>query len=284
VEVDAMRDDRKERAAASGAPLDEEIWREATTLERVLVVSGTLRVRATLGEVLEEIGYRVRAAATAEDAWQVTRAEVPDVAIVDLTLVDAATAGSGPRIRAAAFPRRVPVLALTSDPLPDVTLRSWGIDRAIAVPLRVEELVLALQQLVEGARRVPAAGSPRWAQASMNLQDRLEARHLALATTFHARIAFDVIPQNDPYIAELRAQLAQMGIPAEAQLRDQELVVSCHPTIAEAFALGMNRFAREELFFALVDAYPELGADPDGLRRRIHELEDEYMRVQRRAS
>jgi hypothetical protein len=75
-----------------------------------------------------------------------------------------------------------------------------------------------------------------------------------------------------------------MAIPSEIQVRQGELIVSCYPTIAEAFALGINRFAREELYFALIDGYPELGRDPAALRKRIHELEDEYMRMERRAS
>jgi CheY-like chemotaxis protein len=279
-----MTDDLNEREVGAAGAMDEEIWQEAISLERVLVVSGSIRVRAAIGDALEEVGYRVRAAGSPEDAWQVTRAETPDVAVLDLAVDDGTMGDGAARIRSAAYPRHVPILALTTEPLDEVTLRSRGIDRAIQIPLRVDELVGALRELVESHRAAPAGRSHRWAQASMNLQDQMEPRHLALGTTFHARVAFDVIPQNDPYIAEFRAQLAKMGIPAEAQLRDQELVVYCYPTIAEAFALGMNRFATEELYFALIDAYPELQKDSEQLRRRIHELEDEYMRVQRRAS
>ena len=39
-----------------------------------------------------------------------------------------------------------------------------------------------------------------------------------------------------------------------------------------------------ERYFALLDAAPELARDPAALKQRIHELEDEYMRVERRAS
>jgi CheY-like chemotaxis protein len=264
--------------------VEEAIWREATSLERILVVSPNMTIRAAVSEALEDIGYRLRAAASADDAWRVVRAEVPDAAVVDLAVEHPAVAEVAARIRAAAFPRRVPILALTLHPVPEVELREQGIDRGIVVPLRLDELVQALQELVEESRTVPASRPRLWAQAAMNLQDRMEARHLSLGTTCYVRVAFDVVPQNDPYIAELRAQLDKMAIPSEVQVRQGELIVSCYPTIAEAFALGINRFAREELYFALVDGYPELARDPAALRQRIGELEDEYMRMERRAS
>ncbi|MBW3628274.1 MAG: hypothetical protein KY464_03150 [Gemmatimonadetes bacterium] len=273
-----------QNGAEPGRPIDEAIWKEATSLERVLVVSPNMSIRAAVSEGLEDIGYRLRAAASADDAWRVVRAEIPDVAIVDLAADHPAIADVAARIRAAAFPRRVPILALTLEAFPEPTLRAKGIDRGIVVPLRVDELVAALQSLVEESRTIPASRPRLWAQAAMNLQDHMEARHLTLGTTCYVRIAFDVVPQNDPYVAELRAQLDKMAIPTEVQVRQGELIVSCYPTIAEAFVLGINRFAREELFFALTEAYPELGRDPAALRVRIHELEDEYMRVERRAS
>ena len=269
----------------SGAEaVDEAIWKEATSLERILVVSPNMTIRAAVSEALEDIGYRLRAAASADDAWRVVRAEVPDAAVVDLAVDHPAIEEVAARIRAAAFPRRVPILALTLEPVPEAELRAQGIDRGIVVPLRLDELVSALQELVEESRTVPANRPRLWAQAAMNLQDRMEARHLSLGTTCYVRVAFDVVPQNDPYIAELRAQLDKMAIPSEVQVRQGELIVSCYPTIAEAFALGINRFAREELYFALTEGYPELGRDPAALRKRIAELEDEYMRIERRAS
>jgi CheY-like chemotaxis protein len=274
----------EDRAGSGVESLDEAVWREATSLERILVVSPDMTIRAAVCEALEDIGYRLRAAASADDAWRVVRAEVPDAAVVDLAIDEPTLAAVASRIRAAAFPRRVPVLALTADLVPEEKLREQGIDRGIVVPLRLDDLVGALQELVEDSRAVPANRPRLWAQAAMNLQDRMEARHLSLGTTCYVRVAFDVVPHNDPYIAELREQLARMAIPSEVQVRQGELIVSCYPTIAEAFALGINRFAREELYFALLEAYPELGRDPAALRQRIGELEDEYMRMERRAS
>jgi CheY-like chemotaxis protein len=279
-----MDRDRDGNGPEGAASLDETIWKEATSLERVLVVSPNMTIRAAVSEALEDVGYRLRAAASADDAWRVVRAEVPDAAVVDLAADHPAIADVSARIRAAAFPRRVPILALTLEPISEEDLRAQGIDRGLVVPLRVDELVAALHGLVEESRTIPANRPHLWAQAAMNLQDRMEARHLTLGTTCYVRVAFDVVPQNDPYIAELRAQLHKMAIPSEIQVRQGELIVSCYPTIAEAFALGINRFAREELYFALIDGYPELGRDPAALRKRIHELEDEYMRVERRAS
>lgn len=279
-----MEKDLYEKLAAADHVAEGDIWKEATSLERVLVVSPNMGIRAAVSEALEDEGYRLRAASSADDAWRVVRAETPDVAIVDLADDHPAIADVAARIRAAAFPRRVPILALTLETIPEVTLRAMGIDRGVTVPLRVNELIAALQTLVDTARTIPASRPRLWAQAQMNLQDHMEARHLTLGTTCYVRIVFEIVPQNDPYIAELRAQLDKMAIPSEVQVRAGELVVSCYPTIAEAFALGINRFAGEELYFALLDAYPELARDPAALRQRIHELEDEYMRVERRAS
>ena len=279
-----MEKDLYEKLAAADHAAEADLWKEATSLERVLVVSPNMGIRAAVSEALEEEGYRLRAAASADDAWRVVRAETPDVAIVDLADDHPATADVAARIRAAAFPRRVPILALPLGDVPEATLKELGIDRSVTVPLRVDELIAALQTLVDSARTVPANRPRLWAQAQMNLQDHMEARHLTLGTTCYVRIVFEVVPQNDPYIAEQRAQLDKMAIPAEVQLREGELIVSCYPTIAEAFALGINRFAREELYFALTEGYPELGRDPAALRKRIAELEDEYMRVERRAS
>ena len=279
-----MERDLYEKLAAADHAADAELWTEATSLERVLVVSPNMGIRAAVSEALEDEGYRLRAAASADDAWRVVRAETPDVAIVEMGDDQAAIADVAARIRAAAFPRRVPILALTQEQMAEGVLSELGIDRAVTVPLRVDQLVSALQGVVETSRTIQASRPRLWAQEQMELEDRMEARHLGLSTTCYVRIAFEVVPQNDPYIAELRAQLDKMAIPSEVQLREGELVVSCYPTIAEAFALGINRFAREELYFALVDAYPELGRDPAALKQRIHELEDEYMRVERRAS
>ena len=279
-----MEKDLYDRLTEADHATDEDLWKEATSLERVLVVSPNMSIRAAVSEALEDEGYRLRAAASADDAWRVVRAEVPDAAIVDLAENHPAIADVAARIREAAFPRRVPILALTFEEIPEEELRAMGIDHGVRVPLRVDELVAELQKLVDRSRTIPASRPRLWAQAQMNLQDHMEARHLSLGTTCYVRIAFEVVPQNDPYIAELRAQLDKMAIPAEVQVREGELIISCYPTIAEAFALGINRFAREELYFALVDAYPELSRDPTALRQRIHELEDEYMRVERRAS
>ena len=279
-----MERDLYDRLAAADHAAPGDIWKEATSLERVLVVSANMGIRAAVSEALEDVGYRLRAASSADDAWRVVRAETPDVAIIDLADDLVAAADVAARIRAAAFPRSVPTLALTLTEVPPGKLEELGLDRGVTVPLTVDELVHALQGLVDSARSLPA-GRPRlWAQAQMNLQDHMEARHLNLGSTCYVRVVFEVVPQNDPYIAELRAQLDKMAIPSEVQVRQGELVVSCYPTIAEAFALGVNRFAREELYFALLDAYPELARDPAALKQRIHELEDEYMRVERRAS
>jgi CheY-like chemotaxis protein len=279
-----MERDLYDRLTAAEHAADGDIWKEATSLERVLVVSGSMAIRAAISEALEDEGYRLRAASSADDAWRVVRAETPDVAIVDLVDHNPAVADVAARIRAAAFPRRVPILALTMHEVTEAALEKLGVDRCVTVPLRVEELVSALQALVDTSRTVPESRPRLWAQAQMNLQDHMEARHLNLGSTCYVRVVFEVVPQNDPYIAELRAQLDKMAIPAEVQVRQGELIVSCYPTIAEAFALGINRFAREELYFALLDAYPELARDPAALKQRIHELEDEYMRVERRAS
>jgi CheY-like chemotaxis protein len=278
-----MDEDRRRRAADPGKAMDEAVWREAISLERVLVVSPEMRIRAAVSEALEEIGYRIRAAASAEGAWRVVRAEIPDAAIVDLTTDSPAVADAAERIRAAAFPRRIPTLALTSEAVTEGALHARGIDRGVVVPLRVCELVAALQELVEESRTIAGSRPRLWAQAAMELQDRMEARHLTLGTICHLRFVFDVAPGNDPYVAELRAKLDRMSIPSELQVRDGELIVACYPTIAEAFVLGINRFAREELSSALLDAYPELGRDLGALRHRVRELEDEYMRVERRA-
>lgn len=273
--------DPREQAEEDGR---EELWKEATSLESVLVVSSDLPSRVAVCDALEEVGYRVRAAATPADARRVLHAEMPDVVVVDLTGDDAAMRSVGAGAKAVVAPHRLPVLALVRAASADGAPRPYGIDHALVVPVAMDELRRAVQYLVEPFRVAPATRSPRWAQLAMNLQDRMEPAHLKLGTTFHARVVFDATPLNEPYIAELRGRLAKMAIPAEAELRAGEMEIAFYPTVAEAFALGYNRFAPDELFMALVDSYPELGTEPDALEARVHELEDEYIRAQRRAS
>src|SRR5688500_5691944 len=109
--IEMEKDLYEKLAAADQAETD--IRKEATSLERVLVVPPNMGIRAALSEALEDEGYRLRAAASADDAWRVVRAETPDAAIVDFAEDHAALADVAARIRAAAFPRRVPILALT---------------------------------------------------------------------------------------------------------------------------------------------------------------------------
>lgn len=278
-----MRENRDPGTGLEGEA-GEELWREATSLESVLVVSSDMPSRVSVCDALEEVGYRVRAAAGPADARRVLHAEMPDVLVVDLTGDDPAMRAVGAGAKAVVAPHRLPVLALVRPGGGESAPRPYGIDHALVVPVAMDELRRAVQYLVEPFRVAPATRSPRWAQLAMNLQDRMEPAHLKLGTTFHARVVFDATPLNEPYIAELRGRLAKMAIPAEAELRAGEMEIAFYPTVAEAFALGYNRFAPDELFLALVESYPELGVDPDALQTRIHELEDEYIRAQRRAS
>lgn len=272
--------------AGAGAESDgrEELWKEATSLESVLVVSSDLPSRVAVCDALEEVGYRVRAAANPADVRRVLHADMPDALVVDLASDDPAMLGVGASAKALVAPHRLPVLALVRDSTAGDAPRPFGIDHALAVPLGMDELRRAVQYLVEPFRLAPASRSPRWAQLAMNLHDRMEPAHLKLGTTFHARVVFAANPLNEPYIAELRGRLAKMAIPAEAELRAGEMEIAFYPTVAEAFALGYNRFAPDELFMALIDSYPALGTRPEALQARVHELEDEYIRAQRRAS
>lgn len=262
----------------------DQVWKEKIELERLLLVSSEMGLRVSICDALEEVGYRVRVAADAEDAWAFLRAEIPEAAIIDLTGPDQRMLGIASEMNAIVAPHRVPVLGLVAEPAEGATLAPFGIDHTLPIPLSLDEVRRAVQYILEPFRMAPANGLSRWAQLAMNTDETLSPSHLTLATTIRLSSVFDASSPNEPYIADLRAKLAKLAIPVDGSMVGNELVLSFYPTIEESLSLGFNRFSHDEIFNAVTESYPDLASQPEALAKRVRELEDEYLRRQRRAS
>ena len=266
------------------ADLDQGVWKEATQVATILLVTPDERLRRALAASLRSHGYDV---AEAERGWEALRiAHDPrlDLLVVDLGLEDLPGIEVAARIRSTEQTRHLPILALTAEPTPEITDGEYGIDLTLVTPIAVEAVVLAIQELLEPLR-IAVGAAPPADQLLMDLHDAVRSNHITLDTVFRARMLFEASGPNEPYIADFRHRVAELGIPSDAQLEGGELAITFFPTVAEALTLGFNRYARGELFFALLDAYPELQREHEALRTRIEQLELDYLRLShRRAS
>jgi CheY-like chemotaxis protein len=278
-----------ERNHAASSRLDElvgAIWEESTRLETVLVVHGYASLREALVRTLEHYGYRALEASSREQAVRVARRERPDLVLVDLALGE----NDAPALAAmfAARPETwgMPVVALSSDVVPPEALRLHGFRDAVVMPVEQRDLLAALDRALDASRRRRREGlrlERSDEQCRLPLEDRLRSEHLSLFFRFATSTRIELRPAHEPLILGVASRLEALGIHPDIRLEDGELVLQYELTIADALSLGTVDPA-EELFAALVQAFPELATRPDALRRRIGMLEAEFRRLQRLAS
>jgi CheY-like chemotaxis protein len=276
-------------SALSGYGVDElveGIWEESTRLETVLVVHGYDSLREALARTLQHYGYRSLEASSREQALRLTRSERPAVILLDLALGDADGPALAAELAGRPESRGIPLLALTSDVLSDEARRRHGLREALVMPVEQKDLLAALDRALEPARR-RASGNlrlePSDEQCRLPLEDRLRSEHLSLFFRFPTSTRVELHPGSEMLVRGLSARLAALGVQPEVELDGGDLLLRYELSIADALSLESADSAAE-LFTALREAFPELAARPEALRRRIGELQSEYRRLQRLAS
>lgn len=111
----------------------------------------------------------------------------------------------------------------------------------------------------------------------------MRSEDLTLNTRFRGGIVFGNLPQNRDLVQHYLDELTRHGIRAQVVEDEEDVVLRFQLSIADAFDMGYNRHAPDELRFALLDTFPELVAEEVRLEQRIRDLEQLYRR-QRKAS
>lgn len=262
------------------------VWEESTRLETVLVIHGYPSLREALARTLEHYGYRALEASTREQALRVARGEPIDVVLLDFALGDADGASLAAEIASQPESRDVPVIGLSSD----VVVHDEGVPdvfrETLVMPVEQKDLLAALDRSLHTARR-RARGTlrlePMDEQCRLPLEDHLCSEHLSLFFRFPTRTRIELRPANETLIQDLSARLSELAIPRDIRMEGGDLILLYELTIADALALSAGA-ATDDLFLALVEAFPELATRSDALRQRLGDLEAEYRRLQRIAS
>lgn len=267
-------------------PLVDSIWEESVALETILVVHGYSSLRHALSRTLQYYGYRTLEAASREQALRLIRAERPDVILLDRALGDGEGLALASELGQRAELADVPILALTSDTVPEETLREEGFREAVVMPVEQRHLLRAIDRMLAPARR-RAAGGPRLApsdeQCRLPLEDRLMAEHLTLFFHFPATTRIELGPGSETEIRAVSMRLAALGIRPEIEMESGALLLRYEVSIAEALALG-GEDAERKIAHWLCDAFPELASRPEALEQRLEVLAGEFHRLQKIAS
>ena len=262
------------------------VWEDATLRDTILVVESHDELRAALVARLAEEFFRVLEAATGEDALRQARESQPDLILLDLSLEDGSGFDVADQLRAHPTSKRVPIVGITTDELHQSKARERGIGPVLLMPLSLTDLIATIDRLMEQPEESSSTGTTGadTHQLRLELRDEIQSDHLTLGTYVPIRVLFEALPQNQQHIDEFEERLTRIGTAYDVHLEGQNIVLLLHASIAEAFAVGLNRDAPDELFFALLDAFPELNRDPEALRQRLRLLEMEFGRLQRIAS
>ena len=128
---------------------------------RVLVVEDEPAIQELLQMTLEQAGFKPVIAGTAEQAWQIIRNELPDLALVDWMLPGLSGLALTRQLRADARTRSLPLVLLTArgEENDRVMGLEGGADDYITKPFSPRELVARLRAVLR--RRAPqCAGEP----------------------------------------------------------------------------------------------------------------------------
>jgi len=129
---------------------------------QILLVEDDPDIRITLEQNLEDAGYVVSAAATAEDALRLALASRPDLVLLDLMLPDRPGAEVCQTLRANPTTRAVPVIMVTARSSEDDRIAGFehGADDYIGKPFSMRELILRIEAVLKRNRAAPAAVGP----------------------------------------------------------------------------------------------------------------------------
>jgi DNA-binding response OmpR family regulator len=130
---------------------------------QILLVEDDPDIRITLEQNLEDAGYVVSAAATAEDALRLALASTPDLVLLDLMLPDRPGAEVCQTLRANPATRAVPVIMVTARSSEDDRIAGFeqGADDYIGKPFSMRELMLRIEVVLKRNRAAaPAPPGP----------------------------------------------------------------------------------------------------------------------------
>jgi two-component system phosphate regulon response regulator PhoB len=125
----------------------------------ILVVEDEPAIQSLIASILRRGGHEVRAAATADEAWQSVAQALPDLVLLDWMLPDASGPAIARRMRAEARTRDVPIIMLTARASDDdkVAGLQSGADDYITKPFSPRELEARIQAVLR--RRAPQLSS-----------------------------------------------------------------------------------------------------------------------------
>jgi putative two-component system response regulator len=165
---------------------------------RILVVDDDVLVRETMREYIEDLGYRVGDAGSAEEALALIAIEVPDLILLDVRMPGMTGIELCRQLKADPATRLVPVVLLTAERELDSRISGLtaGADDYFTKPVHPRELGARLRSLVRLKRVIEALE---------------EAEHMltSLALTIEAR---------DPYTAGHCVRLATRAVEFGEQL------------------------------------------------------------------
>jgi DNA-binding response OmpR family regulator len=115
----------------------------------VLLVEDDAMIRDAFTILLQESGYRVRAAATGGDALRLAADGEPDVVVLDMGLPDASGVDVARALLANAGGRRIPIVALTGRALDEdrQAALSAGCSAYLVKPVAARELLGTIETL-----------------------------------------------------------------------------------------------------------------------------------------
>lgn len=235
----------------------EAVMDEATAPATILIVERDAGLRERLVERVRQQGYRADGAEDLREGVFLADEMAPDLVVVAVGAGGWEPGWALRVFRVLDMTSRIPIVGIVSDDVPADLLQGFEavLPRAFA-PYRLAAVV---------ARVI--------AHAEEQSAGRLRVHELSLATPFPRETRFPDTPESAIAIHELEARLSRRGISWKRRVEAGEVVLSYALTVADAFALGYNATAADELRLVLEEAFPGLASESEALQWRIQDLE-----------